>query len=350
MKNLLIIDAEQYGYHTDIYKYCQYLNEYAITIICYDVGLDRVTSDNVKVVYIKELKNKTLNKIRFFFTCLFYVYKGFDFVFVCFFPHCEFLKLFSHKKLHLDIRSMCVSQDVYWRDDFDRKLKKSIKYFDTISAISAGVALRLDLKKYYLLPLGADIISKTKKDFSTIRLLYVGVLSNRHIYETVEGIHLFLEKHKEVKIIYNIIGFGKEENLIKDMINRYKLNDAIIMHGRIPYDKLLQYFEKANIGVSYIPMTDYYDYQPPTKTFEYILSGLYCIATATSANKDIISKENGMLIQDNPKAFADALGYILLNKVHFKSEKIVSSLKKYQWKEIVANYLIPIIENESNNQ
>lgn len=350
MKKLLFIDTEQYGYHTDVYKFCQHLKNYETTVICYDTGLNRIISDKIKVVYVKAGKNKKINLLFFLIRCLLYIFSTYDFCFICFFPHCELLKIISRKKLHLDIRSMCVSQSEYWRKDFDSKLKNSIKYFDSISAISNGIARKLSLNDYYPLPLGADIISSTNKDFSTLHLLYIGVLSNRHIYETVSGINMFLMRHKDVKLVYDIVGYGSEESVINEMIKNYNLDEIITMHGRKPYHELKHYLDVANIGISYIPMADYYDYQPPTKTFEYVLSGLYCIATATSANKDVISKENGILIQDNSESFAEALEYILFNKDSFRSEKIVSSLKNYQWEKIVTNYLIPIIENESKNQ
>ena len=37
----------------------------------------------------------------------------------------------------------------------------------------------------------------------------------------------------------------------------------------------------------YTTITDYFNLQPPTKLFEYAASGLYNIATATIANKNI---------------------------------------------------------------
>lgn len=41
-------------------------------------------------------------------------------------------------------------------------------------------------------------------------------------------------------------------------------------------------------------MTEYYDSQPPTKTFEYALSGLYVLATKTRENEKVITNDNGV--------------------------------------------------------
>ena len=54
-------------------------------------------------------------------------------------------------------------------------------------------------------------------------------------------------------------------------------------------------------------MTKFYDIQTPTKTFEYIISGLFCIATNTTANKNLINKDNGILCDDNATSFSNAL-------------------------------------------
>ena len=75
-----------------------------------------------------------------------------------------------------------------------------------------------------------------------------------------------------------------------------KLENVCTTHGRIDYYKLKPFFDKCNVGVSYIPIRDYYQYQPPTKTFEYGLSGLVTIATETKSNQEVINNCNGILI------------------------------------------------------
>jgi len=49
----------------------------------------------------------------------------------------------------------------------------------------------------------------------------------------------------------------------------------------------------------------YYDCQPATKTFEYILSGMVCIATSTYENKKLINNINGVLCNDIQKALQE---------------------------------------------
>lgn len=90
-------------------------------------------------------------------------------------------------------------------------------------------------------------------------------------------------------------------------------------------------------------MTDYYDAQPPTKTFEYILSGLYTVATATTSNKELITTENGLLIHDSATEFANALSTIWHTHTKLNEQRIRQSLNLYSWKNIVNGILKPIL-------
>lgn len=77
------------------------------------------------------------------------------------------------------------------------------------------------------------------------------------------------------------------------LINRSKVKQFIILGVFAAIEGCLK--EKALkwewLHDLYVPITDYYEYQPPTKTFEYVLSGLLCLATATSSNKEVITEE-----------------------------------------------------------
>jgi hypothetical protein len=93
-------------------------------------------------------------------------------------------------------------------------------------------------------------------------------------------------------------------------------------------------------------MKKYYDFQPPTKTFEYVLSGMICIATSTYENKRLVSHVNGVLCKDNSESFYHALKTAFLRRKSFDYTKIVSSLKFYEWSNIVKNTLMPILEEK----
>jgi glycosyltransferase involved in cell wall biosynthesis len=82
-------------------------------------------------------------------------------------------------------------------------------------------------------------------------------------------------------------------------------------------------------------MTDYYDVQPVTKTFEYLLSGMPVIATNTSENRKVINQGNGVLIGDTAEDFYTGLKTILKNRLFFDSVKIRNNSMEYTWYNIV---------------
>ena len=94
-----------------------------------------------------------------------------------------------------------------------------------------------------------------------------------------------------------------------------------------------------------VPITSYYDCQPVTKTYEYIASGLFTIATQTYANKQIINDGlNGVLIDDTAGAFCESLIFVKKHLKDIDKEKIRETLQRCGWEHIVVNYLVPIIE------
>jgi len=348
-KKLIILNTPQFGSLTDSYKWCQYLKDiYDITFICFDNNLKRMDINGICYKYVHRFDNDLIRGIWYilysFFYCLFHSGK----IFIVYFEHCDlFPRLMPWKHYHVDIRTLSVNRDTKYNEKKDKKLNKSISYFKSVSLVSLGVMHKLKLfnQDTYVLPLGSDIIDDSYKTWNELRLLYVGTLQHRDIPKTVEGFFNYVSMYGKENISYDIIGDGPELIVIKDYVKEKNLQDVVFIHGKLPYDELVPYFKKCNVGVSFVPIESCYQNQPPTKTFEYVLSGLYCIATATNANKDVITSENGILIQDTIDNFTHALQYIRTNHSCFDSKVIRDSLiKDYSWKSIVTNKLIPIIE------
>jgi len=169
----------------------------------------------------------------------------------------------------------------------------------------------------------------------------VGTLHNRNIDQTLEGFSKFYHNYKDkLKIHYTIVGSGvnQEEKKLEAIAREKKIEEAVHITGQIPHDRIKPYFDSHNIGVSYIPIVDYYDFQPPTKTFEYLLSGMPVIATCTYENKRVITDKNGILIDDNSESFY--LGLIKLLKVinEYNSELIRQSSLEFTWERIIKKF------------
>jgi len=355
MKNILIVNKVQFGYHTDIYKWCEYLRDkYVVSEITLDMGKPKCELENVNIYYVPSTGSRLFRGIRYVLTVISHLlfFKGI--IIVCYFPGCDiFKKLLPWKKMILDIRTLDVSKDDNIRKAEDSKILKASKYFDFVTVISSGLRdkMKMDHDKSAILPLGADVIKTSDKSFvDELNLLYVGTLTNRNIHDTIVG---FAKAYKalstKINLHYDIVGDGFEGELqeSKKLVQAIGMEGIITLHGFIQHEELHCFFEKCNIGVSYVPITDYYEYQPVTKTFEYSLAGLYTIGTSTGANKEVINNANGILVNDNCDSFAEGIISIYERKSEIDSKRIRNTLIDYTWKNIVRQTMSDIIEKFS---
>jgi glycosyltransferase involved in cell wall biosynthesis len=121
------------------------------------------------------------------------------------------------------------------------------------------------------------------------------------------------------------------------------------LHGQVKYIELPKYYNASNIGIVYIPQKDYYEYQPSTKLYEYLLAGMPVIATNTFENrKEISNIKYGVICQDNPNSFSNALKVIQENLFNFQSGQIIGDKKVNSWENIVNKNLEPYIRKIIN--
>jgi len=348
MKKLLIINKTQFGYHIDSYKYCQYLKNYfEITYICLDTKKPKIYEDNINIIYVQYQSSYLKRGLNYIKTCRSQIKnKKYDFIFLVYFIMALFVKLgISKENFILDIRTGSVNKSFLKRFIANFILKIETLFFKKITIISICLRKQLNIssKKSHILPLGSDPISNNAKNFDNINLLYVGTLHGRDIYKTIIALSKFIKNNKiTYNISYDIIGFGtkEDEQLLIKTIKDENLNDKVIFHGRITHDKLIPYFTKANIGVSFIPLIKHYQCQPPTKTFEYINSGLFCIATNTYEHERLISSKNGILCQDNIESFILGLEKFESIRDTLNSNIIKNTLKNHSWEKIIKNNLL----------
>ena len=351
-KSLLFVYPNQFGYHTDTYKYCEYLQGiYNITYVCFDQGYDKLSIPGVKVIYCGYNVNKLYRLLSYFEVIISLSRENqFDIIFTVQFKYSFIIGLFGKSKLKiLDIRTGDLSNNNIKRRIKNIFLRFDSMFFEKVTVISQGLSdiLSLNIKKTTILPLGSDIISSADHSYDRLDLLYVGAIKIRNIHQTIEGLGLFLNNYNELrtKVSYTIVGFGPESDIKKlvGTIEKWSLQGVVKFLGRRKYTDLKEYFDKCNIGVSYIPVVPYYEHQPATKTFEYVLSGLYTIATGTIENRKVIAKSNGIICDDNPESFSLALEQVYINRLEINESNIRNSLIKFSWKEIITTHLIPVL-------
>ena len=351
MEKLFIVHRAQFGYHTDIYKWCEYLHDsYYINLLCFNDGKTKYRMDNVDVHYVYGKGWKIVRWLCFLMMCFIHLslFKGI--IIVSHFSESRLLKrIMPWKKMILDIRTFSVHPDENVRKTENAKLFKSVALYDYVTVISDGLRKQLpkESDKTAVLPLGGDVIDLPSKKYDRLDLLYIGTFYNRCLENTIQGFSIAKKQLKDVKIVYHIVGNGThgEDEMLKSLCKELNIENDVIFYGRQPHNELIRFFEKCNIGVSYVPIVPYYEYQPVTKTFEYIMAGLYTIATATKCNVEVINENNGCLIEDNANSFADAIIKTAQSRYCINDAIVRKSLEEYDWRTIVNNKMKPILHD-----
>ena len=346
---ILIIAPYQFGELSDCYYWAKYATEqgYSVTYIGYRYchrQMKERECPGVRVIGVHHYNNRVLLGVCFFLRIIWeiLIHKHYNIV-VCKFPHVEKLvKLFPKRNIILDIRTLSVSANQAARKQADRNTRNVALQFSACSVISEGVRNKLGINAT-ILPLGAECISSTKKDFSILKLFYIGTFDNRDLPVFLKGLAMF-NKRYALPVTFDIVGGGNKEveNAIKEIISLEKL-DNVKLHGYMTHDEAQKHFDNSNVGVCYVPMTEYYEHQPPTKLYEYLLSGMACIATNTKSNRDVMTDTFGVLINDDAESVCNGL-YELYNKRNsYVSSTIVSSAMQYHWKNIVKDTFLKMV-------
>lgn len=353
LPKLLLINGAQFGYSAGHYHYCKYLKDvFDIHYICYDRNLPKLELLHVNVTYIPFEVSKTKRLFSFIKTAIkiSHVTKP-DVLFIVYFNACFLLNWFCKgKKKVLDIRTGSLHSSILIRTASNFLITLQSLFFKKIIILSESLRIKLFIpfRKTLILPLGAEISFRGEHDYNNLRLLYIGTLDGREIDKTILGLSIYLKKFPEKKseTTYTIIGFGSESEILKinETIADTNLVGVVKYLGRKNYSELESYFENTNVGVSFVPITEFYNSQPPTKTFEYVLNGLFTIATGTSENKLLINETNGLICNDNENSFANSLESYQLVKHKLNSDSIRATLAPFEWSLLVKTKLIPFIK------
>lgn len=256
-----------------------------------------------------------------------------------------------------------IAPEVKKREAENRKVISESGYFDAIIVSNRhmlGTYYPQDLRnKVFTVPVGvnighfkpahsAEIPAMRKELFGTDAKVFVyqGTFIGRRLEVLIRAFGVLLKNHAESGLL--LVGSGGEAAALKGLVKSLGIGEKVRFTDMVPYDKVPLYMGLADIGVSYIPLTDYYDVQTPLKTMEFLASGLPVIATATKANMDLIREGyNGLLTQDDEGSLARAMGSLAADDVLRSklAQNARGSVMGLDWKEIVQRDLSPAYQD-----
>lgn len=347
---LLILNRTQFGYHLDTYYYCKCAaDKLHITYVGFDTGKPRLHVDGVRVVYVPYQGRKLRRYLRLLGTFLREMRRCKGAVFVAYFPGCSVLRYAGPAaRMVIDFRTGSIRENPWGRRWENRLMRWEAALFKNICAISPSLAerLRLPSTRTHIVPLGAEPMRVQPKRFDRLDLLYVGTFDGRRLEDTLAGFEHFLrDGGRQVDLTYTIVGDGGNGTLehLRHLVRQKGLDGLVRLPGYVHKTQLQDTFDRCNVGVSYVPINDIYDCQPATKTFEYIFAGMPVIATATTENRKIVNKLNGVLIPDTAEGFYRGLKEVYARRHEFDSDAVRRCCPESAWDRIVGLNLVPYI-------
>ena len=348
-KTVLIIAPYQFGELSDCYYWAKYAkDDYNIVYFGYRQPNSKITQmqmDGVKIWQPTKFKSVKLFGIFFYLRIILYIIMHkIKNVIICNMPKAEILvKLFKHRNIILDIRTMSVDSSAQIRKHADDCTRTRARQFRRVSAISKGVINSLHLSSCNLLPLGAEELSNTNKVFDKLRLMYIGTLNGRKLDVFLEGLLLYKQKYSQI-FTFDIIGTGDEETTKQISCVAKKIGEEVVIHGYKNHQESKPFFDSCNVGVCFVPMTPYFEHQPATKLYEYTLSGMAVVATNTYAIKHDFCEKFGVLTNDNAESVCEALYRLSQIMNTFQSNEIVKASQSFHWKYIVNDCFKPLFQ------
>ncbi len=230
---------------------------------------------------------------------------------------------FYEKKLIISKYRQCknnfvaISKHTY--NYFKQTLPKNL--YNNITLIPNAI----DFNRFYT----AKANKKSDYESKKIKLITIGTLVKKKNQIFLIYVIKYLTE-KGYNVCLDILGEGNERKTIESKINSEKLQDKIILRGKVNYVE--KYLHNSYLYVHSSTSESF-----GLTTLEAMASGLPCISLDAKGNRDIVfNKYNGYLIaKPDYKEFADKIIRLIEDKQLYQqlSDNAVNTAKKYNIKE-----------------
>jgi glycosyltransferase involved in cell wall biosynthesis len=194
--------------------------------------------------------------------------------------------------------------------------------------------LVLQNRSKFQAPLHSNILRETLHLQAKVPIiLYQGGVQNGrgmrnlvHVAERVEGAY------------FVFVGSGRQESVVKEMIEAKHLQDRVFMIPMVPLDKLPLYTASADVGVQILRNTCLNHYTTESnKLFEYLMAGLPVVASDFPEMRRIVKDfEVGLVVNpDDVDEIANALKGLIADRSlyeHFRKNALAAA-KQLSWEE-----------------
>ena len=173
----------------------------------------------------------------------------------------------------------------------------------------------------------------------------LGFIGSFYAYEglalLLEAMPRIVEKHQNLRLL--LVGGGPQEPALKALHRRLSLEDRVIFAGRVPHDRVQEYYDLVDVFVyPRLPMR-LTELVTPLKPLEAMARGRLVIASDVGGHRELIrDRETGLLFQaGSAKALADKVIEALEKRSEWPG--LIASARRYveterNWRISVVRY------------
>lgn len=133
---------------------------------------------------------------------------------------------------------------------------------------------------------------------------------------------------------FNLIIVGGGFDFLKDLCKEIDVLDRVDFVGKVPFEKLKSFTEKASIGLLFEePIGLSFTYSLPNKLFDYIHSDLKIIASPLKEVKSIVEKYNVGVLLNNRRPKEVAAQIKLLYNTEFNDSDFQLAKEELNWQK-----------------
>lgn len=153
-----------------------------------------------------------------------------------------------------------------------------------------------------------DVVSNhVYKKNNKLHILYCGTIAKFiHLDIIIKALNLIKE---ECDVVFDIVGSGSDEEQIKTLISELKLENVVIMHGRVSSEETIEFYKNTDILFAPLYWNCPTSNMIPQKIIEYFMYCRPILGMIKGDGADLIQKSSkGNIISDqNPESIADAI-------------------------------------------
>lgn len=233
----------------------------------------------------------------------------------------------------------------------DRQIKENLQSFDMLTAISESVYNELEPivgseKPIYKIPNGIWISQfKNNIDIGNVRKYY-GIPKNSNVVISVGrnvpikgfeiGLQAIAEVAKNIKNIAYIL-VGRNMSPLIQKASEYGIAGNVYAIGELSQERLTKLYGASNIYLNTSSMESF-----GIATLEAMCCGLPCIVSDVPGNRDIVTKDFGILVKPrSPESIASAIFSLIDDngKLQDLGKKAGVAAQSYDWMNIAKKYV-----------